>query len=177
MNTRAGEKRFLSSWQIVEFVVGIAPQTRLQAFIWNVPTPFWRSGPSNGVKFVGISYMKSTYLESGFRLALEYQQVNQYVTFDLLNSSSVIIMTITSTGYLKLIDSDEGLKQWKLFWVAKKSLCENYGTCGPFWVCSKNGSPICQCLKGFVPKSNEEWSRGYWSNGCVRKTELFLTTT
>ncbi|CAL5412055.1 unnamed protein product [Camellia sinensis] len=21
------------------------------------------------------------------------------------------------------------------------------------------------CLKGFVPKSNEEWSRGYWSNG------------
>ncbi|CAL5345864.1 unnamed protein product [Camellia sinensis] len=148
-----------------EFVVGIAPQTPLQAFIWNVPTQFWRSGSSDGLKCVGISYMKSTYLESGFRLALEYQQVNQYVTYDLLNSSSVIIMTITSTGYLKLIDWDEGLKQWKVFWVAKKSLCENYGTCGPFWVCSKNGSPICWCLKGFVPKSNEEWSRGYWSNG------------
>ncbi|CAL5412052.1 unnamed protein product [Camellia sinensis] len=161
----AGEKRFLSSWQMEEFVVGIAPQTPLQAFIWNVPTQFWRSGSSDGLKCVGISYMKSTYLESGFRLALEYQQVNQYVTYDLLNSSSVIIMTITSTGYLKLIDWDEGLKQWKVFWVAKKSLCENYGTCGPFWVCSKNGSPICRCLKGFVPKSNEEWSRGYWSNG------------
>ncbi|XP_028088647.1 uncharacterized protein LOC114289173 [Camellia sinensis] len=74
MNTRAGEKRFLSSWQTEEFVVGIAPQTPLQAFIWNVPTPFWRSGSSDGLKFVGISYMKSTYLESGFRLALEYQQ-------------------------------------------------------------------------------------------------------
>ncbi|KAL7212046.1 hypothetical protein ACSBR2_014831 [Camellia fascicularis] len=112
MKTRAGEKRFLSSWQMEEFVVGIAPQTPLQAFIWNVPTPFWRSGSSDGLKFVGISYMKSTYLESGFRLALEYQQVNQYVTFDLLNSSSVIIMTITSTGYLKLIDWDEVEQNW-----------------------------------------------------------------
>ncbi|KAL5731637.1 non-specific serine/threonine protein kinase [Ranunculus cassubicifolius] len=28
------------------------------------------------------------------------------------------------------------------------------------------------CLKGFVPKSNEEWSNRNWTGGCVRRTNL-----
>ncbi|XP_028066155.1 G-type lectin S-receptor-like serine/threonine-protein kinase At1g61370 [Camellia sinensis] len=37
---------------------------------------------------------------------------------------------------------------------------------------NKNGCPICECLKGFVPKSTEDWSKGNWTGGCVRRTEL-----
>ncbi|KAJ0917295.1 putative non-specific serine/threonine protein kinase [Helianthus annuus] len=28
------------------------------------------------------------------------------------------------------------------------------------------------CLKGFVPHSNDEWGKGNWTRGCVRRNEL-----
>ncbi|CAB4305290.1 unnamed protein product [Prunus armeniaca] len=42
-----------------------------------------------------------------------------------------------------------------------------------FGVCRTSESPICKCLKGSVPKSHEEWSKGNRTAGCVRKTKLF----
>ncbi|XP_059282016.1 G-type lectin S-receptor-like serine/threonine-protein kinase SD1-29 isoform X2 [Lycium ferocissimum] len=50
--------------------------------------------------------------------------------------------------------------------------CDVYGTCGPYGVCDKNKSPVCDCLRGFVPKSTDEWIRGNWTGGCVRRTKL-----
>ncbi|XP_040361691.1 G-type lectin S-receptor-like serine/threonine-protein kinase SD1-29 [Rosa chinensis] len=37
-------------------------------------------------------------------------------------------------------------------------------------------SPICKCLKGFIPKSNEEWSKRNWTGGCLRRTKLSCET-
>ncbi|GAB4831072.1 hypothetical protein Ancab_005082 [Ancistrocladus abbreviatus] len=62
--------------------------------------------------------------------------------------------------------------QWNVTWEAPASAYDVYGNCGPFGVCNSNESPICKCQEGFVPKSNEEWSKGSWSSGCVRRTEL-----
>ncbi|KAI8001492.1 G-type lectin S-receptor-like serine/threonine-protein kinase, partial [Camellia lanceoleosa] len=68
---------------------------------------------------------------------------------------------------------DEEKNDWFVSWVAVVNPCDIYAVCGPFGVCSnKNGSPICECLKGFVPKSTEDWSKGNWTGGCVRRTEL-----
>ncbi|KAM3377691.1 hypothetical protein P3S68_010104 [Capsicum galapagoense] len=44
--------------------------------------------------------------------------------------------------------------------------------CGPSTICSKNKSPICSCLTGFVPQSRDKWSKVNWTGGCVRRTEL-----
>jgi hypothetical protein len=33
-------------------------------------------------------------------------------------------------------------------------------------------SPICQCLEGFKPKSQETWNPDEWSKGCVRTAQL-----
>ena len=35
-----------------------------------------------------------------------------------------------------------------------------------------NNVPKCECLKGYVPKFPEQWNISYWSDGCVRRTEL-----
>jgi hypothetical protein len=31
---------------------------------------------------------------------------------------------------------------------------------------------VCKCFKGFIPKYIEEWKRGNWTDGCVRRTKL-----
>ncbi|OIT07711.1 g-type lectin s-receptor-like serinethreonine-protein kinase sd1-29 [Nicotiana attenuata] len=67
---------------------------------------------------------------------------------------------------------EDGLNAWKVRWKAPDNPCDVYGTCGPYGVCDKNKSPICDCLRGFEPKSTEEWSRGNWTGGCVRRTKL-----
>nr|XP_048334413.1 G-type lectin S-receptor-like serine/threonine-protein kinase SD1-1 [Ziziphus jujuba var. spinosa] len=50
--------------------------------------------------------------------------------------------------------------------------CDSYGYCGPNGICKINRSPICECLNGFVPRSQNEWEVLNWSNGCSRKMPL-----
>ncbi|TXG67188.1 hypothetical protein EZV62_008463 [Acer yangbiense] len=38
--------------------------------------------------------------------------------------------------------------------------------------CNINNLPMCTCFKGFVPKSQQQWSFNNWSAGCIRKTPL-----
>lgn len=63
-------------------------------------------------------------------------------------------------------------KQWESVWVQPVNDCETYGKCGEFGICAQSSSPICSCLKGFDPRNGEEWGRGNWSGGCVRRREL-----
>uniref|UniRef100_A0A1J3GZM1 G-type lectin S-receptor-like serine/threonine-protein kinase SD1-29 n=1 Tax=Noccaea caerulescens TaxID=107243 RepID=A0A1J3GZM1_NOCCA len=53
-----------------------------------------------------------------------------------------------------------------------ESLCDLYGACGPFGLCVRSVTPKCICLKGFIPKSDDEWRKGNWTGGCVRHTQL-----
>uniref|UniRef100_A0A2N9ICZ8 Receptor-like serine/threonine-protein kinase n=1 Tax=Fagus sylvatica TaxID=28930 RepID=A0A2N9ICZ8_FAGSY len=41
-----------------------------------------------------------------------------------------------------------------------------------FGSCNPQNSPICSCFRGFEPKNKEEWNRGNWTSGCVRRTPL-----
>ncbi|KAK1557127.1 hypothetical protein Q3G72_018523 [Acer saccharum] len=50
--------------------------------------------------------------------------------------------------------------------------CDVYGWCGEFGSCNPEKKPICSCLRGFEPKTVQEWNRGNWTSGCVRKSPL-----
>ncbi|KAL7218808.1 hypothetical protein ACSBR2_011972 [Camellia fascicularis] len=60
MNTKTREKRFMSSWLTEddpspgEYVCGFSLDTPTQVFIWNGFKPYWRSGPWDGSKFIGV---------------------------------------------------------------------------------------------------------------------------
>ena len=51
-------------------------------------------------------------------------------------------------------------------------LCDNYGRCGDNRICRINDRLICECLEGFVPKSQEEWEFQNWTSGCIKRTHL-----
>ncbi|XP_028055724.1 G-type lectin S-receptor-like serine/threonine-protein kinase SD1-29 isoform X1 [Camellia sinensis] len=178
LNTKTGEKHFLSSWETDNdpspgtFVLGLTPETPPQLFLWNSSKPYWRGGPWDGWTFIGIPNIGQGYV-NGLILISDNQQGTAYLTFTTYNISYVIMNVLAPTGTLKTMNWDEEKNDWFVSWMAVVNPCDIYGVCGPFGVCSnKNGSPICECLKGFVQKSTEDWSKGNWTGGCVRRTEL-----
>ncbi|XP_075669897.1 G-type lectin S-receptor-like serine/threonine-protein kinase At4g27290 [Castanea sativa] len=63
-------------------------------------------------------------------------------------------------------------QSWSLYSTVPVDECETYAFCGAFSSCNIKNSPLCGCLRGFVPKSPQDWNATDWSNGCVRKTPL-----
>ncbi|XP_062013307.1 G-type lectin S-receptor-like serine/threonine-protein kinase At1g61500 isoform X1 [Rosa rugosa] len=109
---------------------------------------------------------------SGFTLDDNEEQGTKYLTWATLFSSTLAYEEISSEGTTKFMVSVKG-NNWILGLEAPKHPCDIYGACGPFGFCKASESPICKCLKGFVPKSHQEWSKGNWTGGCERKTKLF----
>ena len=45
--------------------------------------------------------------------------------------------------------------------------CDDYALCGAHGNCIITNSLVCQCLKGFKPKSEQPWNSLDWYEGCV----------
>ena len=56
-------------------------------------------------------------------------------------------------------------KKWDIVYPLLDDLCDDYGCCGANNICRIYDRPICECLEGFVPKSQEEWEFQNWTSG------------
>ncbi|XWS27928.1 hypothetical protein CRYUN_Cryun25bG0022500 [Craigia yunnanensis] len=108
----------------------------------------FRSGPWKGMRFTGTTGLK----------------LNPIFTFGVV---------FNKREHLNWIDRKQG---WDVYTTVQKDNCNNYALCGAYGSCSINNSPVCSCLKGFVPKFPNEWDSRHCSNGCVRKTPLNCST-
>ncbi|PSS04753.1 G-type lectin S-receptor-like serine/threonine-protein kinase [Actinidia chinensis var. chinensis] len=177
MNTKTGEKHFCTSWKTEddpspgEFIGGTTSDTPPQAMIWRVSEPYWRSGPWDGSQFLGIADRFQGYA-NGFSFVIDNQLGSVYFTFNKYNISDVTFLVLTLSGSWKIMHWGIKSNTWYVTWEQPNHPCDTYGFCGALGVCNRNGSRNCECLKGFVPKSLEEWSKSNWTSGCVRKTEL-----
>ncbi|CAK9138696.1 unnamed protein product [Ilex paraguariensis] len=177
-DAKTQESTLLTSWKsplnpsVGTFSVGVEPLNIPQLFVRNGSHPYWRSGPWNGQIFIGVPSMDSSYL-NGFNLVDDKEETIS-LTYNYPSDQSYLL-------YLHL--NSEGLLQQKIWWFGGKEEwevgcsaieheCDVYGKCGPFGSCNSLESPICTCLRGFEPKHMNEWSRGNWSGGCIRKTPL-----
>ncbi|KAM6585092.1 hypothetical protein CsatB_012094 [Cannabis sativa] len=186
-NVKTGESFVLTSWRSDSdpspgnFSYAISHQAPPQAFILiNKLTPYWRSGPLDKSKYVGSPNMDRSY-RSKYQLVENFNKGTTYMYFmDWYNGSAALKFYISSHGVLKSEVKQSGSNIWETEWQKPDTRCGVYGVCGPFGVCNISESPICKCLKGFEPKSYEEWSKGNWTGGCLRRTELLCqknTTT
>lgn len=177
-NTGAGVKLVLSSWQTEDdpspgkFITGLSVEMPPQGFTWtNYSRPYWRGGPWDGGNFLGIPDDDKGYA-SDINVIKDKQQGSAFLSLDTFNDSYVIIMVLKPSGLLQAMFWKEEMNEWRVSWEAPENPCDFYGTCGPYSVCDKNKSPVCDCLRGFVPKSTDEWIRGNWTGGCMRQTKL-----
>ncbi|EFH62805.1 S-locus lectin protein kinase family protein [Arabidopsis lyrata subsp. lyrata] len=172
-NLATGEKQVLRSWKsytdpsLGDFVLQITPQVPTQVLVMRGSTPYYRSGPWAKTRFTGIPLMDDTYTGP---VSLQ-QDTNGSGSLTYLNGNFKRQRTmLTSKGSQEL--SWHNGTDWVLNFVAPAHSCDHYGVCGPFGLCVKSVPPKCKCFKGFVPKVIEEWKRGNWTGGCVRRTEL-----
>ncbi|KAK1583959.1 hypothetical protein Q3G72_028605 [Acer saccharum] len=47
--------------------------------------------------------------------------------------------------------------EWSILFTWPFDQCDNYAQCGANNYCRINKTPICECLKGFIPKAEDEW--------------------
>ncbi|GMN61958.1 hypothetical protein TIFTF001_031046 [Ficus carica] len=131
---------------------------------------FLRSGSWNGVRFSGIPELRPNHF-------VDYEFVDNedevYYTYHLKNNSaiSIFVMNQTTSTRQRLTWVAEE-KSWNLHFSDPRDHCDNYGLCGGNGNCVTGENPVCQCLKGFKPKSEEKWNLTDWSEGCVRDNPL-----
>ncbi|KAG6773118.1 hypothetical protein POTOM_020372 [Populus tomentosa] len=69
---------------------------------------------------------------------------------------------------IKQLNWLHSVRDWFLFWAQPKVQADVYGLCVAFGVFNENSSSYdCECLKGFKPLVQNDWS-----SGCVRKSPL-----
>ncbi|KAL1215957.1 G-type lectin S-receptor-like serine/threonine-protein kinase SD1-29 [Cardamine amara subsp. amara] len=170
-----GKKRVLTPWKSDsdpspgEFSLEISPQVPSQGLIRRGSVPYWRSGPWAKTRFTGLPGIDASYV-SPFSVVQDVVNGTGSFSYSTLRNYNLSYVMLTSEGQMRILWNDGN--SWMLHFKAPDSLCDLYGQCGPFGLCVRSTTPKCICLKGFVPKSDEEWKKGNWTSGCVRRTQL-----
>ncbi|CAN0903975.1 G-type lectin S-receptor-like serine/threonine-protein kinase At2g19130 [Linum grandiflorum] len=74
--------------------------------------------------------------------------------------------------YLILYNSTDFCNGWTQYWTQPRVQSEVYGYCGPYASCTQRSQPFCQCLKGFLPKSEADYRSNVFYGGCRRRTGI-----
>lgn len=170
------KKVVLTSWKsesdpdVGSFSFGIDARRIPQQFVWKDGRPLWRSGPWNGLIYLGIQDMFRFYV-SGFSV-LKNDSAGNFEYIIPEQTKVLMNVRLNSSGNVARSIWDDQKKSWGKVWSAPDKACDVYGKCGPFGSCDDRASPVCSCLRGFDPLNRDEWERGNWSGGCSRRSEL-----
>ncbi|CAN6691211.1 unnamed protein product [Malus baccata var. baccata] len=173
---RTGLKRRLSAWKNAEdpcpgnITYGIEMELEAypQAFIRNGTAKFYRSSLWNNLTFCGAPEKPS----SRFAFNFVYTDDEVYYTYKhkvQIISRIVLNQTIGKCARYYWDDIDP---HWRQFSARPREQCDQYHLCGANGKCTFDNNQVCQCLKGFRPKSQEKGNLTDWSLGCVRNKPL-----
>ncbi|KAL5730609.1 hypothetical protein ACHQM5_003410 [Ranunculus cassubicifolius] len=178
-NRRTGKKWYVSSWKNVDdpshgdFSYALEHGEYPEFILRNGARKYYRGGTWNGLQASGSpGFQPNTkftfeYVENAEEVYFVYRLINQsvYVRFVLTQASS-------TEGLYQLLTWVEKTKSWVLQYTVPRDRCDSYELCGPHSNCDVTNIEVCQCFKGFKPKSPEDWSRFDWSLGCKRNVPV-----
>ncbi|KAK3188163.1 hypothetical protein Dsin_027724 [Dipteronia sinensis] len=181
---RTGPIVQLRSWKSLSdpspgsFSFGIGSSNIPEGFIWNDSQVYWRTGPWNGLLFIGIPNMISSYLD-GYTLLADDRTGSVNFSYSIPNTPMFILLT--SLGIVEHRERYDEKNDWEVIFLSRKTECDVYGRCGAFGNCNPQKTPICRNLRGFEPNNMEEWSRKrplqcerINQTGDVAKEDVFL---
>ncbi|KAK3211056.1 hypothetical protein Dsin_015762 [Dipteronia sinensis] len=140
--------------------------------LWNRSERYWSSGEWNGETFKftpNLTYLQNTY---AFNVSFVSNENESYFMYSVINPNFIAGLIMGSSGQIKQMYGLKASKTWFQFWLTPRQACEVYANCGAFSICSEQTQPLCACLAGFKPNSEQDWNLQDYSGGCVRKTQL-----
>ena len=174
-NRVTGLDQYLSAWKSSDdpsegdFTYRLDPGGYPQLLLWQGSSVKFRTGPLNGVRFSGFPEMEH---HSVYPYEFVSNEQELYFSYVPVNGS-IISLVLNPQGSLgAIIWIDRITNDWNMYSSIPKDECDFYGLCGVYGSCNISRSPKCECMKGFVPKFQEDWDQADWSNGCVRSTPL-----
>ncbi|KAL5976147.1 hypothetical protein ACLOJK_020477 [Asimina triloba] len=175
IDRNAGLDRFLSSWKSPddpaagEFSFRMDPQGQPQLMLWKGSSRVWRSGPWNGVRLSGVPQMNRHFINNQSYVSNENET---YFMYNLYNASILSRMVLNGSGKLQRLTWLENAHRWNPFWSVPADRCDEYGQCGINGGCNAQHAPSCECLRGFQPRSPQNWYLSDGSDGCERRKAL-----
>ncbi|XP_050942706.1 G-type lectin S-receptor-like serine/threonine-protein kinase At4g27290 isoform X6 [Cucumis melo] len=84
------------------------------------------------------------------------------------NEISAMVVINQSNYLLMMYVWSATERQWKIYNLLPRDICDYYALCGPYGYCDIREAPPCKCLEGFKPRSADSWTAGEFSDGCER---------
>ncbi|KAH9803015.1 Receptor-like serine/threonine-protein kinase SD1-8 [Citrus sinensis] len=166
---KTGLKRYLSSWESADdpspgkFTFGLDIQVSPKLCTFNGSAKYSCTGQWNGAAFVAVPNSNFLYdkvfVENKDEISVRYES---------FNSPNIMILKVNASGLLTSLIWNERSTAWDTYFSVPDEFCLNYGHCGPNNICSLDQTPICQCLKGFKLKSQDNQT---WPIKCERSSD------
>ncbi|KAJ9153668.1 hypothetical protein P3X46_027086 [Hevea brasiliensis] len=176
VNLKTGLDRRLTSWKSTDdpspgdFVWKMQPHGNPEYNILKGSKIYFRSAPWNGISYSGNPQLRSNNI---FNFSFVNTEEEIYYIYYLEKKSVISRIVINQTSNRReRYTWDEASVSWNLYAYVPNDYCDFYNHCGPYGNCIGDASPICQCLKGFVPKSPDQWNSGALSDGCKHNKSL-----
>nr|KYP55938.1 Putative serine/threonine-protein kinase receptor [Cajanus cajan] len=172
-NLETGLERTISSWKSVddpsvgEYSGKIVLRGYPQSFEFQGTRIITRAGSWNGLSTVGNTGPSR---ETTQKFVLNEKEV--YYEYGLRDSSVFCVVTLIPSGKVQTWYWTTQSRNRQLVSTGDRDPCDQYAFCGANGVCNYEGNiPNCECIRGYAPKSTDQWNIEIWSNGCVPRNK------
>ncbi|XP_076946744.1 G-type lectin S-receptor-like serine/threonine-protein kinase At4g27290 [Bidens hawaiensis] len=169
-NLVTGIERRFTSWKSDDdpatgnFSYGIDTRGYPQVILMDSLKIKFRAAPWNGNSSLRQNPM--------YNYTFVINQKKIYFQFDLTNALVLMRVVLHPNGRLERLLWDDNKHKWNVFLAPEIDQCDQYAVCGPNGRCNIDDSPVCECMKGFEPKSLDPGSAADSSQGCQRTIPL-----
>ncbi|KAK7312947.1 hypothetical protein VNO77_37216 [Canavalia gladiata] len=172
-NLETGLETYLSSWKSGddpakgEYSTKVDLRGYPQVFTFKGANIKTRAGPWNGLSTVGHPGPTTDVSQ-----IFVFNEKEVYFEVKLLNRSIFFAYTLTPFGTGQSSFWTTHISSRQVLSTGEQDQCENYAFCGANSMCSYDGNhPNCECLRGYVPKSPNQWNISIWLDGCVPRNK------
>ncbi|KAL5147521.1 G-type lectin S-receptor-like serine/threonine-protein kinase [Glycine soja] len=172
-NLETGLERSISSWKSDddpaegEYAIKIDLRGLPQMIEFKGSDIRMRTGSWNGLTTVGYP--------SPTPLLIRKFVVNEkevYYEYEIIKRSMFIVSKLTPSGITQSFSWTNQTSTPQVVQNGEKDQCENYAFCGANSICIYDDNYLtCECLRGYVPKSPDEWNIRIWFDGCIRRNK------
>ena len=174
---KIGLERYLTSWRSADdpsrgdFTYRMDINGLPQLVLARGPSIKCRTGTWNGVRFNGMPRLTSIDVGLNFTFSFNENEL-YYMCQPPVNAAFTTRLILDYSGKNHRLELENKSTQWAIMYSRPYEPCDEYGYCGVNGICRINGDPICACLEGFTPRSQQKWDVLNLSKGCKRKVPL-----